>query len=1084
MHPVDQARDEVGRDLRQGGILDQRLQGYEERPAQIQMAEAVAGALVNGEHLLVEASTGTGKALDVDTPIPTPTGWKKMGDLVKGDVVFDEKGHPTRVTATFKILYDRPCYELTFSDGSKLVADAEHQWASYTCVDRRPKKGPLTTKKFVTAELLATIDQMIATCDHQDVTTLSEIIRLLGGHQWSVLQAIRQLKPLYKHGQAAVYAKSILLTIVRERLAKDLVDQRRDRRVYSIVTTEAMVKTLHVGTTPRANHAILVAGALTLPEVDVPIDPYFLGVWLGDGSSRSNQITSADPEIIQEIEKRGYTVRKLSSAPYLYAVDDKDGKAISRWQPGMTGRLRALGLILNKHIPPQYLRASEQQRRELLAGLLDTDGTVSRIGATEFTTTAPQLAQDVFELICSLGFRPHTIQGRAKLYDKDCGAKWTIAFTTDQPMFHLPRKNAMLAGRLRNYTPERNCFRYVVAIHAVPSRPVRCIQVDGPHHLYLVGRSMIPTHNSLAYLLPVVRSDKTVMVATANKALQEQLYHKDIPFIIQHVKPVKAALVKGMSNYLCLARFADERSAQGPIRDQALTRLGHLTERQDFDGDLDVLQFNLPPYLRGKVAADSDDCAWRACPYFEDCYVHKMRDSAQSAQIVVINHTLLLLDVLMDGWLLPDRDAIILDEAHHLEDEATRAFTKTVNPRRVETLLAQKRLKQHCDETKYSEAMSASALCWGTLADLAHFGNGSRAPLVDPFEDGLRLGTAIAEVALSLRANKPEGLEEHDERENQLYNKLVTRANALAADLRLVFGKQDRERFVYYLEREPGKRGRDGMISASAAPLSVTELLKEKLFDKVTVIATSATLAINNSFAFYKKRVGIEAAHELVLPLTFDYERHAVLYVPRMRHEPAFGKENGPYLDELASEMGQLVRAARGRAFLLFTSQRTLQDVLQRLDRDLINEGFMLLVQGGELGRAEMIRRFRESERAVLFGLRSFWEGVDVAGDALSLVAIDKLPFDPPNDPVHEVRVNRMRAAGENWFGDYVLPLAILRLKQGIGRLLRTQDDRGVLAILDTRLLNKAYGRDVVKALPPARRTIKIETVREFFQEQ
>jgi Rad3-related DNA helicase len=178
------------------------------------------------------------------------------------------------------------------------------------------------------------------------------------------------------------------------------------------------------------------------------------------------------------------------------------------------------------------------------------------------------------------------------------------------------------------------------------------------------------------------------------------------------------------------------------------------------------------------------------------------------------------------------------------------------------------------------------------------------------------------------------------------------------------------------------------------------------------------------------------------------------------------------------------VLASHGRAFLLFTSQRTMNEIWSRLSEDLDHEGFTMLIQDGNLGRAELLRRFRTSERAVLFGMRSFWEGVDVAGDALSLVAIDKLPFDPPDDPVHEARVSRMKAAGKNWFGDYVLPLAILRLKQGVGRLLRTKTDRGVLALLDARLLNKGYGRQVVLALPPAHRTLRIDDVRQFFQDE
>jgi Rad3-related DNA helicase len=591
------------------------------------------------------------------------------------------------------------------------------------------------------------------------------------------------------------------------------------------------------------------------------------------------------------------------------------------------------------------------------------------------------------------------------------------------------------------------------------------------------------TGKSIAYLLPVVRSDKKALVATANKALQEQLFYKDIPFIAANVQPVESALIKGMGNYLCLQHLEDERQFQHYAQNPAFDQLDALTDDARFDGDLDVVRFQLPAELRRRVAADSDDCAWRECAHFNDCYVRKMREKAQDAQIVVVNHTLLLLDVLMDGWLLPDRDMIIIDEAHHLEDEATRAFTATVNPRRVETLLSQRRLRDHCDPQRLEEAVTANVLLWVRMDEIAYTGwQRGRLPLTGPVEEGLRLATAIADVASALRVKKAEF--ENDPRESQLFGKLITRADNLKSDLRLVFGMKDRDNRVYYIEREQAKRGREAMLSVSAAPLSVTELLKEKLFDQVSVIATSATLAIDGNFSFYKKQVGVTKAKELVLPLAFDYHTNALLYVPRMRQAPAFGAESGPYLDELATQMADLVRASRGRAFLLFTSTRTLNETWARISPDLEDEGFVLLAQDGKLGRAELLRRFREGERAVLFGLRSFWEGVDVAGEALSLVAIDKLPFDPPDDPVHEARVSRMKAAGENWFGDYVLPLAILRLKQGVGRLLRTKTDRGVLAILDSRLLTKGYGRQVIYALPPARRTLRIDDVRAFFAEE
>jgi Rad3-related DNA helicase len=383
------------------------------------------------------------------------------------------------------------------------------------------------------------------------------------------------------------------------------------------------------------------------------------------------------------------------------------------------------------------------------------------------------------------------------------------------------------------------------------------------------------------------------------------------------------------------------------------------------------------------------------------------------------------------------------------------------------------------------DATAANSEAWDALARVVDPGVGGRQVLSQPLEDGLRLASAIDDVATSLRANQPDDL---DDKESTLYDKVVKRARTLAADLRTAFAVADPVGQVYYVERVGGdmevrSARRRGLPqpSVSAAPLGVAELLTTKLFEKVPVIATSATLAIGGNFSFFRSRVGFPEGRTEVLPLAFNYPDQAVLYVPRLHHEPAFGAASVPYLSELAEQMSALVQASAGRAFLLFSSQRALQEVYLHLAGPLDAQGYTLLVQGAGMGRIELVRRFRAEQRAVLFGLKSFWEGVDIAGEALSLVVVDKLPFAPPDDPIQEARVARMKAEGQDWFGGYTLPQAILQLKQGLGRLLRTRDDRGVMAVLDTRLHTKSYGRRVIAALPSARRTHDIRDVERFF---
>ncbi len=615
------------------------------------------------------------------------------------------------------------------------------------------------------------------------------------------------------------------------------------------------------------------------------------------------------------------------------------------------------------------------------------------------------------------------------------------------------------------------------------------------------------TGKSLAYLVPVVRSGKVAIISTANKALQEQLFYKDIPFVQKHIQDFEASLVKGMGNYVCLDRMDIERvGLQFHAQNREFEQLVDLTQRPEsgFTGDFETLDFKLPQDIRSRIMADTDQCAWNKCNFFTECYIREMRERARQAQVIVVNHTLLLLDAAMDGFLLPERDVIIIDEAHHLEDEATRAFTITVSPSQITTLLAQRMLKDHSQLSLQDQLKRFNDQFWGTLEQIADPGYKGRINLQEPVEDGKHLASLMEDLADSLRKQRPKDL---PEKEAQLYDKLLKRAQNLTADLRTVFSVDQPERFVYYVERVSSGGRRGYTLNVSAAPLNIKSWLQERLINKCNVICTSATLATSGpnsanpeqkgpNFAYFRKRVGLNPEDvpevlESILPLTFDYEQNALLYLPRQIPEPAYG--DGPaaqtYTRAIAREMGGLIRRSRGRAFLLFSSKRMLDDCFHFMNDEYENltrgmeQGFTFLKQG-DMTRLELTRKFRESDQAVLFGLKSFWEGVDIAGDALSLVVIDKLPFDPPDDPVHEARVAKMKAAGENWFGTYVLPQAILRLKQGIGRLLRSREDRGVMAILDARLQTKGYGRMILNALPPARRTSNLRDVDDFFAQQ
>jgi Rad3-related DNA helicase len=653
---------------------------------------------------------------------------------------------------------------------------------------------------------------------------------------------------------------------------------------------------------------------------------------------------------------------------------------------------------------------------------------------------------------------------------------------TDPPGVADLRQGGVLSQRLPGYQERPTQIAMAAMVVEALTTGVHAI-LEAPTG---VGKSM-------SYLIPLVRSGKVAIISTANKALQDQLFYKDIPFIQQYVQRFDAALVKGIGNYVCLDRLQAE-CAEG-LFDTQRWEWRRLLEVIDdpthpFGGDFETLGFQLSGDLRGRLCGDSDLCAWSKCPSFRECYVRQMREQAQRAQVIVVNHTLLLLDVMAEGAILPSHDVIILDEAHHLEEEATRAFTITVAYSHVTNLLAHKTLRGHTPTKLQEEVLRQATDVWQRLEERLPITEVNKAPLHWPVQEGVRLAASLTDLAETLRQQPPSY---QTEKEAVLYQKLIQRTLNLAERMHLVCAVEQHGEYVYYLERVSPTGNRVPYIEVSASPLDVARLLEEKLFSQWPTVCVSATLATGGHtslkagdpdphFACFKKRVGLEQHQtlECILPPTFDYRRNALLYAPRDLPEPSYGNNQAAqeYMWAVAQRMEQLVRASRGRAFLLFASQRMLEQVYEEI---AVHLPYPLLRQG-DLPRAELVRRFKAAGNAVLFGMKTFWEGVDVPGKALSLVVIDRLPFEPPDDPVHAARVARMKARGENWFREFVLPQVVLQLKQGVGRLLRADDDRGVMAILDARLHTRGYGRSVLRALPPAPLVTRLEEVEHFFK--
>lgn len=588
---------------------------------------------------------------------------------------------------------------------------------------------------------------------------------------------------------------------------------------------------------------------------------------------------------------------------------------------------------------------------------------------------------------------------------------------------------------------------------------------------------------TLAYLVPAILSGQRVLVSTGTKNLQDQIYYKDLPALRDALGiDFRATYMKGRGNYLCLHRFAALRSDPTPQPTTDQRYLDQLAEwaAQTETGDraeVEELPDNFAAW--GDIAATSENCIGTECPQYQECYITTMRQRAAESDIVIVNHHLLCADAAVRqsayGEVIPTCSFAVIDEAHQLEDVATQYFGLSISNHRFDELnrdghrlVSVTNTDGPLDESSSQELADLLSLVhdsarffFGTLAlvlstaDRARMTAETFAPIAEPGQHLIRQLGALVETLTQL------GISSED------LAALGQRAAALQEHLTFILSASDTS-FVYFLER----RGRGVFLRAS--PIDVSSIVRDLLLSGMQgTILTSATLTVDGSFQHLRGRLGIEEATELRLPSEFDYARQAILYLPRKMPPP-----NTPlFRDVVAQEVAALLKVTNGRAFVLFTSYTNLREVYARLES---NVPYPLLVQG-TAPRTVLLREFRETPNAVLLATASFWQGVDVAGEALSCVVIDKLPFASPGDPLTAARMEKIKADGGTPFADYQIPLAILTLLQGLGRLLRHRSDRGVLALLDPRLRSKGYGRRFLASLPPAPVTHDLTEVDRFF---
>ncbi|MBA2659207.1 MAG: ATP-dependent DNA helicase [Nitrosospira sp.] len=602
----------------------------------------------------------------------------------------------------------------------------------------------------------------------------------------------------------------------------------------------------------------------------------------------------------------------------------------------------------------------------------------------------------------------------------------------------------------------------------------------------LVAEAGTGTGKTFAYLVPALLSGGKVIISTGTKTLQDQLFNRDIPTVRAALKaPVTVALLKGRANYVChyhLERTLQDGRASFASREEVkylklIERYAGVTQSGDKSGLSEVPE-NAAVWQA--VTSTRENCLGSECAHYKKCFVMEARKQALSADVVVVNHHLFFADVMLrDEGLsefLPACNTVIFDEAHQLPETASLFFGESVSTSQLLELARDTEAEALQGAKDFAALPPATAAMEKAARDLRLTieGENTRMPLIAVMKN-VGFGDALNELLEKLDVLATM-LESQAERSEGLEN-CWQRTREITGSIKRWRDEAEAEGFVRWVEVF------SHALQLNATPLSIAEIFNKQLSGSPRAwIFTSATLSVKGDFSHYNSEMGLNAgpnsSQSACWDSPFDFANQALLYVPTGLPEP----NSRDYTDELVKAALPVLKASRGRAFFLCTSLRAMQRVHELLLVAFAREKleFPLLLQG-QGSRSHMLERFRKMDNAVLIGSQSFWEGVDVRGEALSLVVIDKLPFAPPDDPVLAARIDKITKEGRNAFMEYQLPRAVINLKQGAGRLIRDETDRGVLMICDPRLITKSYGKKIWQSLPPMKRTRELSEVEEFF---
>jgi ATP-dependent DNA helicase DinG len=599
---------------------------------------------------------------------------------------------------------------------------------------------------------------------------------------------------------------------------------------------------------------------------------------------------------------------------------------------------------------------------------------------------------------------------------------------------------------------------------------------------HLVVEAGTGTGKTLAYIYPALRysliTGKRIILSTGTKGLQEQLFYKDVPFLETIFGQLNICYMKGRSNYLCRQKLYDINSSTLTPAENFEYRAVVDWEKKTTTGDrAEVPAVPEKSTLWSRLDARTDACVGKKCPSFDRCFVTEMRARAEASNLVIINHHLFFTDLAIrmkvpDAAILPAAHAIIFDEAHELEHIASDCFGISVSNRRIADLArdVRKTVAGAHGEVKFVKAANKVTerfllLCTGLPGkqEPSRVVFDSRNEFLSKYHETYE-GVLSALKFLHVELSTIEDLDG--------VPSLITRTGQIFSELRYLL-ESNEQNAVFWVERRLGGQGAGLNIFLLATPIDVSETLNDAIFGSYgAVILASATLAVQKGFSHVRRSLGISEAEEMIVPSLFDYKKQTILYVPPNMPDP----RDPAFFESAKDQISQLLQISEGRAFCLFTSY----ELMHKMHAALTDVLPYHLLLHGSMTRKELLQTFRSTKNAVLFGTSSFWQGIDVQGEQLSCVIIDRLPFSVPSDPVLQARVKAIEAGGGSGFFDYQVPKAAIALKQGFGRLIRSTTDRGILAMLDPRIQHHGYGKMFIESLPPYTITNDIEDLRRF----